>query len=229
MLYRIWGIEVWSGWKNYGCNFKKICFNNCLLLAVLVFGIIAPVRCFAEEYSFAIGCFGNRVNFTNASEEEVVHVSESISDYLFEELSDCNKMKLYDRTVVVTQARANEIMLLTDMDTMAVEYQNSECDYIICGALSNLGISQTNTSVIGIGGNSHVVRVDISLKILDAKSGKCIYTATGKGESCSEDFSFAPLGINLMHFGDIEFSSECYNAALQKAVAEVAFKIKRDI
>lgn len=229
MLYQIWAAR---GWK----NLKSSRFNKSTMrmtaIRIFIFAIICMFNsnvCVAEEYSFALGSFGNRVNFTNADDDAVVQVSKSISDYLVAELMDCPKIRLYDKTEDISQARANEIMLLTDQEKSVEEYKKIACEYIICGALSNLGISHTNTSVIGIGGNSYVVRVDISLKILAARTGKCIYIVTGKGESCSEDFNFAPLGIKLMHFGDIEFATECYDAALQKAVQDAVVKIKRDI
>ena len=71
--------------------------------------------------------------------------------------------------------------------------------------------------------------MDIAVKIYDSRNGRCIYTAVGKGESASEDFDMSLLGLKLMRFGDSQFSGECYDAALQKAVKQVADKIKRDI
>ena len=37
------------------------------------------------------------------------------------------------------------------------------------------------------------------------------------------------LRLKLMRFGESQFSGECYDAALQKAVKQAADKIKRDI
>lgn len=58
----------------------------------------------AESYSFAIGGFGNKVKFTNVSGDSTVQVSQSIGDYLFDELQFCPSMKLYDVTPLGSQA-----------------------------------------------------------------------------------------------------------------------------
>lgn len=47
----------------------------------------------AESYSFAIGGFGNKVKFTNASGDSTVQVSQSIGDYL---LMNCNFAHLWN-------------------------------------------------------------------------------------------------------------------------------------
>lgn len=58
--------------------------------------------------------------------------------------------------------------------------------------------------------------MDIALKVYEVATGRCVYTAVGKGEANSADFDISVLGLHLMRFGDTEFSGECYDAALKK-------------
>lgn len=183
----------------------------------------------AESYSFAIGGFGNKVNFTNVEGDNVVQVSQSIEDYLFDELQDCPNMELYDITPIASQARADEISLQLDMGQFPTEYKEVSAEYIIGGYLSNMGLTISNFRFAVAGGYSYKITVDIAAKVYERKTGHCIYTATGKGEANSEDFDISVLGLHLMRFGDTEFSAECYDAALKKAVKQVSNKLKQNV
>lgn len=199
----------------------------CLMAACMTW--FFPSGAAAQGYSFVMGGFGNKVAFTNAEGEGVVQVSQSISDYLFDELAGCSAIELYDATPVTTQARADEVAVQLELGSMPPEFKNVSADYIISGYLSNIGITYSEFFALIPGGRSYKLRVDIAVKIYDSSNGRCIYTAVGKGEAASEDFDMSLLGLKLMHFGDSQFSGECYDAALQKAVKQVADKIKRDI
>ena len=199
----------------------------CLMAACMTW--FFPSGAAAQSYSFVMGGFGNKVAFTNAEGEGVVQVSQSISDYLFDELAGCSAIELYDATPVTTQARADEVAVQLELGSMPPEFKNVSADYIISGYLSNIGITYSEFFALIPGGCSYKLRVDIAVKRYDSSNGRCIYTAVGKGEAASEDFDMSLLGLKLMHFGDSQFSGECYDAALQKAVKQVADKIKRDI
>lgn len=199
----------------------------CLLAAWLT--VFFPSGAAAQSYSFVVGGFGNKVAFTNAEGEGVVQVSQSVSDYLFDELAGHPSIELFDATPVTTQARADEVAVQLELGSMPPEFKNVSADYIISGYLSNIGITYSQFFALIPGGRSYKLRVDIAVKIYDSSNGRCIYTAVGKGESASEDFDMSLLGLKLMRFGDSQFSGECYDAALQKAVKQVADKIKRDI
>lgn len=197
-----------------------------VMLAVLW---VLPSAVYAASYSFAIGGFGNKVAFTNVSDESVVQVSQSIADYLFDELQDCPAMELYDAVPMSSQARADEISVQIDLGNMPAEYKNVAAEYVIGGYLSNMGLTISNFKLAGVGGFSYKVDVDISIKVYEVSTGRCVYTAVGNGEANSEDFALSPLGIRLMRFGDIEFSAECYDAALQMAVHQAAVKLKKNV
>lgn len=209
-------------------RFRQLDFcMGCLLSACLL--VLFPAGVSAQSYSFVIGGFGNKVDFTNAEGDSVVQVSQSISDYLFDELISCPSMVLYDAEPVTTQARADEVAVQLALGNMPPEFKNVSADYIISGYLSNIGITYSQFFALIPGGRSYKLRVDIAIKIYDSSNGRCVYTATGKGETASEDFDMSLLGLKLMRFGDAQFSGECYDAALQKAVKQAADKIKRDI
>ena len=206
---------------------KRICF----IALAIAFAEMAfsPMGAAAKAYSFAIGGFGNKVNFTNVSGESTVQVSQSIADYLFDELQFCPSMELYDITPLGSQARANEVSLQLDLGNVPPEYKDVQAEYLIGGYLSNMGLTISNFRFMEVGGFSYKITVDITIKVYETATGRCVYTAVGKGEANSADFDISVLGLRLMRFGDIEFSGECYDVALQKAVKQVAGKLKKNI
>lgn len=210
---------------NYGLKGLSI------LSVVMVFSglILFSSEAAAESYSFAIGGFGNKVKFTNASGDSTVQVSQSIGDYLFDELQFCPSMELYDVTPLGSQARADEVSLQLDLGSVPPEYKDVQAEYLISGYLSNMGLTLSNCRFIAVGGFSYKITVDITLKVYEMDTGRCVYTAVGKGEANSADFDISVLGLHLMRFGDTEFSGECYDAALKKAVKQAAEKMKKDI
>lgn len=188
-----------------------------------------PVCAAAQSYTFAVAGFGNKVDFTNVEGDAVVQVSQSIVDYLIDELMDCPSMVIYDGTPAAAQARADEVSSQLELGNLPAEYKDIQADYIISGYLSNMGVTFSQCQVLLPGGHSYKVCVDLSVKIYECGTGRCVYTAVGKGEAASEDFDISLLGLHLLRCGDTQFSSECYDAALQKAVKQAADKIKRDI
>lgn len=200
-----------------------------IVLMMVAMLLLLPHSAYAESYSFVIGGFGSKVAFTNVSDESVVQVSQSIEDYLFEELQDCPAMELYDAVPMTSQARADEISVQLDQGNMPPEYKGVDAEYVIGGYLTNMGLTISNFKFVGVGGFSYKVDVDISVKIYEKSTGRCVYTAVGNGEANSEDFDVSLLGLRLMRFGDIEFSGECYDAALRKAVHQAAKKLKDNV
>ena len=197
----------------------------CLLLNAT--GMVSTAG--AESYSFSFGGFANRVQATNADSEELQHVSEAITDYFFEELSDCPKMLLYDTTLQASQGRIDEMMIQMDLGQMPVEYREVNSEYVICGWLNNLGVMYSSTKIALFSQRSHKVMVDVAVNIFEAKSGKKVFTATGRGEADSRDLKVGIGGLRLMRFGDKEFSYECYTKALRLAVKQAADKIEKAI
>lgn len=188
-----------------------------------------PVCAAAQSYTFAVAGFGNKVDFTNVEGDAVVQVSQPIVDYLIDELMDCPSMVIYDGTPAAAQARADEVSSQLELGNLPAEYKDIQADYIISGYLSNIGVTFSLFQMLVPGGHSYNLRVDLAVKIYECSTGRCVYTAVGKGEAASEDFDVSLLGLHLLRCGDTQFSSECYDAALQKAVKQAADKIKRDI
>lgn len=192
-------------------------------------GMVFPAHADAKGYTFAVAGFGSKVNVTNAEGDAVVQVSQSISDYLIDELIDCPSMTIYDSTPAAAQARADEVAAQLALGCVPPELKAAKADYIISGYLSNMGIMLSECRFLVPGGRSYKLCLNLSVKIYESSTGRCVYTAVGNGEAASEDFDISLLGLRLMRYGDTQFSGECYDAALKKAVKQVADKIKRDI
>lgn len=193
------------------------------------FGTAFPAHADAKGYTFAVVGFGSKVDVTNAEGDAVVQVSQSISDYLIDELIDCPLMTIYDSTSAAAQARADEVAAQLELGRVPPELKAVKADYIISGYLSNMGIMFSECRFLVPGGRSYKLCLNLSVKIYESSTGRCVYTAVGNGESASEDFDISLLGLRLMRYGDTQFSGECYDAALKKAVKQAADKIKRDI
>lgn len=192
-------------------------------------GTAFPAHADAKGYTFAVAGFGSKADVTNAEGDAVVQVSQSISDYLIDELIDCPSMTIYDSTSAAAQARADEVAAQLELGRVPPELKAVKADYIISGYLSNMGIMLSECRVLVPGGRSYKLCLNLSVKIYESSTGRCVYTAVGNGESASEDFDISLLGLRLMRCGDTQFSGECYDAALKKAVKQAADKIKRDI
>ena len=75
------------------------------------------------------------------------------------------------------------------------------------------------------GSTAFVVRVGLSLRVLDAVTGEQVFVATGGGESAAKKYEVGLFRVHLLKAGTQEFSEECLFEAIQKAVGEIAEKI----
>ena len=92
-------------------------------------------------------------------------------------------------------------------------------DYLVYGYLTHFSVQHRESGI----GKNYITRADLSIRILETSTGKCVFVATGKGEENSRQYR---LGGNL-RFGAEEVSDECLHAALVKAVDEIAEKYRK--
>jgi hypothetical protein len=96
-----------------------------------------------------------------------------------------------------------------------------DCEYLLIGYLMNLSRT-TDEKIIGKGDG---IRASLSVQIFDTKTGKLVKVFTGNGVSKAR---YNRVG-KIFRAGQIEFSEESLNIALEKAALQIAEKIKRNI
>ncbi|MBR1759866.1 MAG: hypothetical protein IJ812_03150 [Schwartzia sp.] len=162
---------------------------------------------------FAVPPFTSRVRITNlAGEETAAH--GIAGDYLLDELAQ-RGLSFVDGAAGTRAARKTEAAAggrpLADVQPR----------WLLAGALTDLGVSESKRP----GSTALVVRVGLSVRVLDAATGGQVFVATGVGESAAKQYEAGLFGVHLLRFGTREFSEECLFEAMQKAVREIAEKI----
>ena len=165
--------------------------------------------------------FTSRVSVTNLSDEQILtfHTAPAI---IMDEIFDC--AEIVDMTGETTQAILDEILVMTQLGKLTPELQDfaaEDCDYLLIGYLMNLSRT-TDEKIIGKGDG---IRASLSVRIFDMATGRQVAVFTGNG--------VAKARVNrigrIFRSGQIEFSEESLNEALEKAALEIAAKIKRSI
>ncbi|MBP5200871.1 MAG: hypothetical protein J6Z82_09530 [Schwartzia sp.] len=162
---------------------------------------------------FAISPFTSRVRITNMSGEEASSYVVA-EDYLLDELTK-RGLSFVDLSQGTRAARQNEALL----DGRGLS--DAKPRWLLSGALTDIGVSESKRP----GSTAVVVRVGISIRVMDAAKGEQVFVATGVGESAAKKYEVGLFGVHLLRFGDREFSEECLHEAIQKAVQELAEKI----
>ncbi|MBQ9377020.1 MAG: hypothetical protein IJU05_04370 [Schwartzia sp.] len=194
-----------------------------LLLAWLALLAVPCAAAAGERPVFCVTDFVSRVAVTNLSGEQV-ETFHAVNDYFIEELSDAD-IELIDVTLDTTRARLDEQMLGLARGTVPPELAAVHPDYVIYGFLTNLGVAQS----VRPGSNAYVVRADLSARVIEAATGRQVFTATGTGEASAKSYEVSVAGLRLLRFGTREFTEECLHEALGKATHQIAEKLKEQL
>ena len=132
---------------------------------------------------------------------------------------------LRDLTGETTKAILDEIMIMTQLGKMTPEVKAmaaaEDCEYLLIGYLMNLSRT-TDDKIIGKGDG---IRASLSVQIFDTSTGKLVAVFTGNGISKAH---YNRIG-KIFRSGQMEFSEDSLNIALEKAALQIAEKIKKNI
>ena len=186
-----------------------------LLIALTVFHVQVA------EANVTLGVVGcdNRVGFTNMDGEKLNYVY-IVNDLLMDAL-EVPGVELMDISPEALRARVDETYF-QNLDlgkTEAAADFERHPDYLVYGYLTHFSVQHRESGI----GKNYITRADLSIRILETNTGKCIFVATGKGEANSRQYR---LGGTL-RFGAEEVSDECLHAALVKAVDEIGAKYRK--
>lgn len=195
------------------------------LSAVLIVAILlmASVRADAKHLPvIGVADFVSRVTITNLSDEQVL-TFHTATDVIMDEIITCADLR--DLTGDTTKALLDEIMVMSQIGKMPPEIKAlataENCEYILIGYLMNLSRT-TDDKIIGKGDG---IRASLSVHIFDAATGKQVAVFTGNGVSKAH---YNRVG-KIFRSGQMEFSEDSLNVALEQAALQIAEKIKRNI
>ena len=196
----------------------------------------------AEVYNIGIVGIENRVKYTNLDEytefedgdkHPLIHVQE-----LFHEIIRNDElMKIGLRGVETTEyskiARNAEVEVqkvqaelrksTSQLDkgntSEVVKLFDQKLDYLIYGYINNMTVSHRES----FGSSNSIVSVDLSVRIVDAETGKIVCVAVGEGSAPNHDKSYK----KAFRFENKPVELESFYLAIQKAMNQVVEKIKK--
>ena len=177
---------------------------------------------------------GDYTNLDDLSKHPLVYAQDIFEDILTTDLLDVG-LTAVDKTAYAKMARnseaefqrvqelmRNSIARLDKNDTSeAVKLFDEKLDYLIYGYISNMTITHREA----IATSNITVRVDLSVRIVDASTGKVVCVAIGKGESATHGGAYR----KTFKFGGDEISEECWHDALEKALNQIVTRIKKQV
>lgn len=190
--------------------------------AVLLVLVIISARAEAALPVIGIVDFTSRVTVTNLSDEQILtfHTAPAI---IMDEIISVAELR--DLTGEATAAILDEILVTTQVGRLNSEVQAvaaaEDCDYILVGYLMNLSRT-TGEQIIG---KSDGIRASLSARIFDVRTGRQVAVFTGRGVSKAR---VNRIG-RIFRAGQLEFSEDSLNAAIEQAALEISAKIKRRI
>lgn len=187
----------------------------------------------SEYYRFAFIGFNSRVENSNLG-TDLVHNFPALQEMLTLELGECEKIDMVDATGVVQQFNANEMVLPLDesrVPNYAKAFTPVDVDYYIYGYVTNMSVKDSVQSLglsSDISGESKTVEVDLSVNIVDAKTFKKVFVATGKGEDSTAKTNLS-YGDNTLKFGGEFIPEENVFKAISKATQQIGAKIMKGV
>ena len=194
-------------------------FRAVLILALLIFAVRAEA---GRLPVIGVVDFTSRVTITNLSDEQILTFHTAAGVIMDEIISVAD---LRDLTGETTKAILDELMIMSQIGKMTPEVKAmaaaEDCEYLLIGYLMNLSRT-TDEKIIGKGDG---IRASLSVQIFDTSTGKLVAVFTGNGVSKAH---YNRIG-RIFRSGQMEFSEDSLNIALEKSAVQIAEKIKKNI
>lgn len=194
-------------------------FRAVLILALLIFNVRAEA---GRLPVIGVVDFTSRVTITNLSDEQILTFHTAAGVIMDEIISVAD---LRDLTGETTKAILDELMIMSQIGKMTPEVKAmaaaEDCEYLLIGYLMNLSRT-TDEKIIGKGDG---IRASLSVQIFDTSTGKLVAVFTGNGVSKAH---YNRIG-RIFRSGQMEFSEDSLNIALEKSAVQIAEKIKKNI
>ena len=193
----------------------KLC--KFVFLCILCLYFIVGAK--AEAYKFGYAGLYNKVEITSIDDDTVLrNVDAGTEEFICELAYPSKEIEIFDSTPDVTLQRYNEMRFQLSTGITPTEFKQIDADYIIYGCVTSIGKGSSTQGLIGINGTSDTVRVDMSVRIIEKKTDKIVFTATGRGEGQSKSMQFVKSGNN-------KIPVDAYYKAVSNAMVQAADKI----
>lgn len=212
---------------------KKI-FTAFLILFIFVTGTSAM------DFSDIAGLAqsGERVrlgimNFTSKAYGVPDAMAAGISDFFARMLFKADGIMLVERERLDDIARELRLGMsgLVDPKTAAEVGKLAGADYMLLGAITNLGHGSSGATLPGfgvpflggVGVNTQKVRADLDIRVVKVETGEIVHAEAASGEASKSDTGLTAYGISLRdsEFGGIE------GTAILNATAKLAPGIQK--
>ena len=208
---------------------KRVADLLVVTLAILFF--VSP-KCSAENYTIGIIGIDSRIKDKDINlgdymdltqlENPLAYAQKVFTEILTTDLPNIG-FEGIDKTVKATSARIAEVNFQIDMGNSeeATQLFDQKLDYLIYGYITNMTVTHRESMFT----SNLLVRVSMTVRIVDASTGKIVCVATGKGESSSHGGAYR----KSFKLGGEEISEEGWHGALEKALNQIVKKIKQRV
>lgn len=189
--------------------------------------LTAMLLLFAAQVEAAVETFGvmdiiSRVAVTNLK-GEVVQTFPNARHEMLAELEEIlvtpGKVEMIDLGNEFAIEAVNEQIIMQQLGANKTTQTNyAKCNYLMFMYLTNCNEVIGDNIVKG----SYAVKVDLSARIIDKRTGKCVFVATGSGVSKAKN----TRALGLFKFKTFECPEEQFYEAIKAATHELALKIK---
>ena len=190
-----------------------------IFLTAIILLIAAQVE--AAEI-FGVTDIISRVAVTNLK-GEVVQTFPNARDEMIAELEELlvipGEIEMIDLGSEFAIESMNEQIIMQQLGTNpATQINYAACDYVMFMYLTNCNeVIEDN-----IVKKSNAVKVNLSARIIDKRTGKCVFVATGSGVAKAKDYR----ALGVFKFKTFECAEEQFYEAIKAATHELALKIK---
>ena len=211
---------------------RRVLNLGVLILAVAFF---TSPACAAENYTIGIVGIDSRIkdkninlgdyiDLTQLKENPLAHAQSIFVDF-WQGNPDMLSLGLLcvDKTEKTTSERIAQVNFQMDFGNPAeaITLFDQKLDYLIYGYITNLTVTHRESMFT----SNLLVRVSMTVRIVDASTGKIVCVATGKGESSSHGEAYR----KSFKLGGEEISEEGWHEALDKALNQIVKKIKERV
>lgn len=198
--------------------------NFWIVLILALF--LLPCRTSLANESYTIGIMGysSRVKHTNIPERALEQAQMIFVEMLHSELDTLKDITLLDPSERFSRARRDEIILQMELGDRKAALASFDVhpDYLLYGYLDNYSITHREAMF----SQNYTVRSDFTVRVMDAKSGMIVATASGTGISETHGDDVAK---NSLQFGKDEISEQSWHESVEKAIVEIGEKIRKKV
>ena len=193
-----------------------------LVFMAVLFALLTTYNTRAEAVEiFGVMDIRSRIPVSNVN-NEVINTFPNARQEMLSELDLLvipGKVEMIDLGSEFQIAALDEQALMQQLGSSnGINTKLKECNYIMYMYLTNCNEVISDKVTV----KSNAVKVDLSARIIDTKTGKCVFVATGSGVSKARDYR----ALGMVRFKTFACPEEQFYSAIQDAVHQIALKIK---